>query len=128
MSNAENNVRPVDANEILSHTFVPTGTVHKSYIESSPTLDVMQVVRCKNCIHRASSEFCECRDDDAFCSDGEAADGTVPEQVGPEPLNGHTLHLINDLYAQIENLKHRNLELHHRNVILSGHLNGEISL
>lgn len=31
------------------------------------------VVRCKDCKHRHESEFCECRDDDAFCSDGETS-------------------------------------------------------
>lgn len=95
MNAVENNVRPADANETLSNT------------------DVMRVVRCKNCKFRTSSEFCECRDDDAFCSDGEAIDGTVPEMVSPEPLNGHALHLINDLYAQIEDLKQHNSALRH---------------
>lgn len=33
--------------------------------------DSEPVVRCKDCVHRHESEFCECRDDDAFCSDGE---------------------------------------------------------
>ena len=40
-------------------------------IAELPTLDVVPVIRCKDCIHRHSSEFCECRDGDAFCSDGE---------------------------------------------------------
>lgn len=33
--------------------------------------DTVKVVRCKDCKHRHSSEFCECRPEDAFCSDGE---------------------------------------------------------
>lgn len=33
--------------------------------------DVVGVVRCKDCVHRHSSEYCECRPDDAYCSDGE---------------------------------------------------------
>lgn len=32
--------------------------------------DVVQVTRCKDCELRHSSEFCECRSDDAYCSDG----------------------------------------------------------
>ena len=36
-----------------------------------PTADVVEVVRCKDCKHRTSSEFCECRDKNDFCSDGE---------------------------------------------------------
>lgn len=33
--------------------------------------DLMPVVRCKDCNHRHSSEFCECRPEDGFCNDGE---------------------------------------------------------
>lgn len=36
-----------------------------------PTVDAVEVVRCKDCANRHSSEFCECRPPDAFCSDGE---------------------------------------------------------
>ena len=40
-----------------------------------PTADVQEVVRCKDCKNRKSSEFCECREPDAYCSDGERMDG-----------------------------------------------------
>lgn len=33
--------------------------------------DIVRVVRCKDCKHRLSSEFCECRPDDFFCAEGE---------------------------------------------------------
>lgn len=33
--------------------------------------DIVRVVRCKDCMRRHSSEYCECRPDDAYCSDGE---------------------------------------------------------
>ena len=33
--------------------------------------DLVPVVRCKDCEHRHSSEFCECRPEDGFCNDGE---------------------------------------------------------
>lgn len=33
--------------------------------------DIVQVVRFKDCKHRYSSEFCECRPEDAYCSEGE---------------------------------------------------------
>ena len=36
----------------------------------APTVDAVEVVRCKDCENRHSSEFCECRPPDAFCSDG----------------------------------------------------------
>lgn len=41
------------------------------WIEEEPIVDAVPVVRCKDCKHRHESEFCECRDDDAFCSDSE---------------------------------------------------------
>ena len=40
-------------------------------ISKLPIVDAVLVVRCKDCKNRHSSEFCECRPDDAFCSDGE---------------------------------------------------------
>ena len=35
----------------------------------------LEIVRCKDCKYRYSSEFCECREPDAYCSDGERMDG-----------------------------------------------------
>lgn len=46
-----------------------------SVIDSTPTIDAVPVVRCRECKNRYSSEFCECRPEDAFCSDGEKMDG-----------------------------------------------------
>lgn len=40
-------------------------------ILNAPTADVVEVVRCKDCVYRYSSEFCECRPGDAYCSDGD---------------------------------------------------------
>ena len=37
--------------------------------------DVQEVKRCKDCKYRHSSEFCECREPDAYCSDGARMDG-----------------------------------------------------
>lgn len=37
--------------------------------------DIKQVIRCKDCIYRHSSEFCECREPDFYCADGERMDG-----------------------------------------------------
>lgn len=39
-------------------------------ISRSPAVDAVEVVRCKDCANRHSSELCECRPPDAFCSDG----------------------------------------------------------
>ena len=40
-------------------------------VRNAIPVDAVAVVRCKDCKNRHSSEFCECRPDDAFCSDGE---------------------------------------------------------
>ena len=49
-------------------------------INEQPTADVQEVVRCKDCKYRKSSEFCECREPDAYCSDGERMDGKDGEE------------------------------------------------
>lgn len=63
----------VERTEILDDVFVVNWTTKKvqSLINAAPTIDAVPVVRCKDCTHRHSSEFCECRPEDAFCSDGE---------------------------------------------------------
>ena len=43
-------------------------------VDGKHTADIQEVVRCGNCKHRYSSEFCECRPADAYCSDGEKAE------------------------------------------------------
>ena len=43
-------------------------------INKIDTVDAVEVVRCKDCIHRTSSEFCECRPVDFFCAEGERKD------------------------------------------------------
>lgn len=40
-------------------------------INDAPAVDAVEVVRCKDCAYRHSSEFCECRPPDGFCNDGE---------------------------------------------------------
>lgn len=43
--------------------------------DSLPSADVQEVVRCKDCKYRKSSEFCECREPNFYCADGERMDG-----------------------------------------------------
>lgn len=50
----------------------------EAVLNKSPTVDTVPVVRCRECKHRHSSEFCECRPEDAFCSDGEKMDEPSP--------------------------------------------------
>lgn len=44
-----------------------------SRIKIQPTVDLKTLLigRCKDCANRHSSEFCECRPDEAYCSDFE---------------------------------------------------------
>lgn len=44
---------------------------HLSIIGNAPAVDAVEVVRCKDCKLRHTSEFCDCRDETAYCSDGE---------------------------------------------------------
>lgn len=44
----------------------------KALVQAMPAKAVLvDLVRCGDCKYRHSSEFCECRPADAFCSDGE---------------------------------------------------------
>lgn len=47
-------------------------------IDTEPTVDVVEVVRCKDCTHRKKNKFClhnmRYEDDNGFCSYGERAD------------------------------------------------------
>lgn len=53
-----------------------------SRIKIQPTVDLKTLLigRCKDCSNRHSSEFCECRPDEAYCSDFEPK----------EKCDGHT--------------------------------------
>ena len=46
-------------------------------IEAAPTVDAVEVVRCKDCKHRYSDSWCEYVDDDNFyCARGEWKEGS----------------------------------------------------
>ena len=46
-------------------------------VESAPTVDAVEVVRCKDCKHRYSDSWCEYVDDDDnfYCARGERKEG-----------------------------------------------------
>ena len=46
-------------------------------VEEMPTVDAVEVVRCKDCKHRYSDSWCEYVDDDDnfYCARGERKDG-----------------------------------------------------
>ena len=50
------------------------GTVLKG-IEEAPTVDAVEVVRCKDCIHRHTRYNCQGRRMDFFCANGERVGG-----------------------------------------------------
>lgn len=74
--------RYIDADELKKKSFDlydgrQNGTfmvVKESDIDDAPTVDAIQVVQCKDCTLRHSSEYCECRPDDFYCGDGERKD------------------------------------------------------
>ena len=74
-------MRLIDADALLAeydrqHEGEP-GKARK-LIEDAPTVDAVEVVRCKDCKHRYSDSWCEYVDDDDnfYCARGERKDGT----------------------------------------------------
>ena len=72
--------RLIDADDLLAeydrqHEGEP-GKARK-LIEDAPTIDAVEVVRCKDCKHRYSDSWCEYVDDDDnfYCARGERKDG-----------------------------------------------------
>ena len=74
--------RLIDANELMKaiksfRWFGVPNTLNLMFdylriiINDQPTVDAVEVVRCKDCIYRHSSEFCECRPESGYCNDGE---------------------------------------------------------
>ena len=52
------------------------GYVDAKQISEAPTIDAVEVVRCRDCKHRYSDSWCEYVDDDNFyCARGERKDG-----------------------------------------------------
>ena len=49
----------------------------RKLIEDAPTVDAVEVVRCKDCKHRYSDSWCEYVDDDDnfYCARGERKEG-----------------------------------------------------
>ena len=79
--------RLIDANALLRHKRKMSGAdfggefwdeaVLASDIENAPTVDAVEVVRCKDCKHRYSDSWCEYVDDDDnfYCARGERKEG-----------------------------------------------------
>lgn len=84
----ENEKRLIDANALIAgYDRVHIGEPGKArkLMEDAPTIDAVEVVRCKDCIRRYDTDECpmcflsgglyvECTQDDGFCDLGERKD------------------------------------------------------
>ena len=72
--------RLIDANALmLEYDRVHVGEPGKArkLIEDAPTVEAVEIVRCRDCKHRYSDSWCEYVDDDDnfYCARGERNDG-----------------------------------------------------
>lgn len=71
--------RLIDANALMKEDCdeCAYGYVDAKQIADAPTVDAVEVVRCKDCKHRYSDSWCEYVDDDDnfYCARGERKDG-----------------------------------------------------
>ena len=87
--NVSNVKRLIDANEFLKNglragygfdndgvLLIPMGDVIRS-IKNAPTINAVEVVRCKDCKNRYKDSWCEYVDDDDnfYCARGERKEG-----------------------------------------------------
>ena len=73
-----NEKRLIDANALIKEANADGayGYVDAKQIADAPTVDAVEVVRCRDCKHRYSDSWCEYVDDDNFyCARGERKDG-----------------------------------------------------
>ena len=71
-------MRLIDANALIKEANADGayGYVDAKQIAYAPTVDAVEVVRCKDCKHRYSDSWCEYVDDDNFyCARGERKEG-----------------------------------------------------
>ena len=55
------------------------GLILAETVDKAPTIDAVEVVRCRDCKHRYSDSWCEYVDDDDnfYCARGKRKDGVV---------------------------------------------------
>ena len=75
--------RLIDANALIkeANSDGAYGYVDAKQIADAPTVDAVEVVRCKDCKHRYSDSWCEYVDDDDnfYCARGERKEGADNE-------------------------------------------------
>ena len=84
MEKMSNEKRLIDANALMSYMdecskesrFRVYYGYAKSFIDDAPTVDAVEVVRCKDCKHRYSDSWCEYVDDNDnfYCARGKRKD------------------------------------------------------
>ena len=83
MENASSKKRLIDANALIKEANADGayGYVDAKQIADAPTVDAVEVVRCKDCKHRYSDSWCEYVDDDDnfYCARGERKEGAERE-------------------------------------------------
>ena len=94
-------VRLIDANALLDA--MPKNDELLSLdvrrvICDAPAIDAVPVVRCGKCKLRHSSEFCECRPEDGFCSDGEPMQADCENEIRPIDAN----RLLDAIYEEFQ--------------------------
>ena len=71
--------RLIDANALIKEANADGayGYVDAKQIADAPTVDAVEIVRCRDCKHRHSDSWCEYVDDDDnfYCARGERKDG-----------------------------------------------------
>ena len=79
MEKSSNVKRLIDANALIKDANADGayGYVDAKQIADAPTVDAVEVVRCKDCKHRYSDSWCEYVDDDDnfYCAIGERKEG-----------------------------------------------------
>ena len=74
-----NENRLIDADELIKEANADGAYVYvdAKKIADAPTVDAVEVVRCKDCKHRYSDSWCEYVDDDDnfYCARGERKEG-----------------------------------------------------
>lgn len=78
MENISSGNRLIDANAFLEKMKRTNRYFYVVFdVEAMPTVDAVEVVRCKDCKHRYSDSWCEYVDDDDnfYCARGERKEG-----------------------------------------------------
>ena len=73
-------MRMIDADALMyeANSDGAYGYVDAKQISDAPTIDAVEVVRCRDCKHRYSDSWCEYVDDDDnfYCARGERKEGS----------------------------------------------------